>query len=83
MRRVSMLMVALGAGLTIGATKPAPDWLPLDPAQTLVIDTSKGRIVVAMAPALAPRAVERVKRLAHEGVYDGLQFHRVIEGFID
>ena len=56
---------------------------PLDPANTLVIETSKGRIVVEMAPLLAPKAVERVKRLAREGVYDGLKFHRVIAGFVD
>jgi peptidylprolyl isomerase len=67
----------------MGAAKPAADWLPLDPLNTLVIETSRGRIVVEMAPALAPKAVERVKRLAHEGVYDGLLFHRVIAGFVD
>ncbi|HXA38173.1 MAG TPA: peptidylprolyl isomerase [Phenylobacterium sp.] len=71
------------ATLTLGAARPHPDWRPLDPAETLVIETSKGRIVVEMAPALAPRAVERVKRLAREGIYDGLKFHRVIEGFVD
>jgi len=76
-------MVAIGAIGLLGAAKPEPDWRPLDPAQTLVIDTSKGRIVVEMAPALAPLAVARVKRLAREGVYDGLLFHRVIEGFVD
>jgi peptidylprolyl isomerase len=81
--RATGLMIVIAAGLTMGAAKPAPDWLPLDPAQTLVIETSKGRIVVAMAPVLAPKAVERVKRLAHEGVYDGLLFHRVVEGFVD
>jgi peptidylprolyl isomerase len=76
------LAMAAAVG-TMGAAKPTPDWRPLDPAQTLVIETSKGRIVVEMAPALAPKAVERVKRLAREGVYDGLLFHRVIEGFVD
>ena len=79
--RFASILVA--AALTMGAAKPAPDWLPLDLQNTLVIETTKGRIVVAMAPALAPKAVERVKRLAREGVYDGLQFHRVIEGFVD
>jgi peptidylprolyl isomerase len=74
----------MAAGLlSLGAARAEPDWRPLDPSQTLVIDTSKGRIVVEMAPALAPKAVERVKRLAREGVYDGLLFHRVIEGFVD
>ena len=72
------------AALACTAAAPAqPDWRPLDPTQTLVIDTSKGRIVVEMAPAFAPLAVERVKRLAREGAYDGLLFHRVIEGFVD
>ena len=82
MRFATLAAVAL-AGLAMGAAKPHPDWRPLDPANTLVIDTSKGRIVVEMAPSLAPKAVERVKRLAKDGVYDGLLFHRVIEGFVD
>ncbi|HEY2355891.1 MAG TPA: peptidylprolyl isomerase [Phenylobacterium sp.] len=76
-------MAAVAAVGLIGAAKAEPDWRALDAANALVIDTSKGRIVVEMAPALAPKAVERVKRLAHEGVYDGLLFHRVIEGFVD
>jgi peptidylprolyl isomerase len=75
-------VVAAAVGM-LGVGRAEPDWRPLDPQQTLVIDTSKGRIVVEMAPALAPLAVERVKRLAREGVYDGLLFHRVIEGFMD
>lgn len=82
MRFVSILVLG-AAALTLGAGKPHPDWRPLDPENTLVIETSKGRIVVEMAPLLAPLAVARVKRLAHEGVYDGLLFHRVIEGFVD
>jgi peptidylprolyl isomerase len=69
--------------LALGAAKAEPDWRPLDPADTLVIETTKGRIVVAMRPEFAPQAVERVKRLAREGVYDGLLFHRVIDGFVD
>jgi peptidylprolyl isomerase len=82
MRFVSILVVG-AAILTLGAAEPAPDWRALDPDQTLVIETSKGRIVVEMTPALAPLAVARVKRLAREGIYDGLKFHRVIEGFVD
>jgi peptidylprolyl isomerase len=49
----------------------------------LVIDTTKGRIVVVMRPELAPLAVARVKLLSGEGVYDGLLFHRVIDHFVD
>lgn len=84
MRRYFKALTIAGLSLgLIGASKPLPDWRALDPTQTLVIETSKGRIVVEMAPVLAPKAVERVKRLAREGVYDGLLFHRVIEGFVD
>ncbi|HZZ30839.1 MAG TPA: peptidylprolyl isomerase [Phenylobacterium sp.] len=80
--RLAGWTAVVAAALTMGAARPHQDWRTLDPAQTLVIETSKGRIVVEMAPALAPKAVERVKRLAREGVYDGLLFHRVIEGFV-
>ena len=59
-----------------------PRWIPFDPEELLVIDTSKGRLMVEMRPELAPRAVERIKLLTREGVYDGLQFHRVIESYV-
>ncbi|MFI4964735.1 MAG: peptidylprolyl isomerase [Caulobacterales bacterium] len=77
------LAALAAAGVMVGAARAEPDWRPLDPAQTLVIETTRGRIVVEMAPTLAPLAVARVKGLAREGVYDGLKFHRVIEGFVD
>lgn len=69
--------------LAVLAAIAASDWRPLDPENTLLIDTTKGRIVVEMAPQIAPKAVERVKQLTRERVYDGLQFHRVIDGFVD
>jgi peptidylprolyl isomerase len=59
------------------------DWRALDPDDTLIIDTTAGRIVVEMRPDLAPDAVERIKTLAREHVYDGLLFHRVIDHFVD
>ena len=62
---------------------PPPEWRPLDPDNTLIVDTTQGRIVVEMRPDFAPLAVARVKLLAREGVYDGLLFHRVIENFVD
>ena len=61
----------------------AAPWYALNPARTLVIDTSKGRIVLDMRPDLAPAAVARIKQLAQEHVYDGLLFHRVIDHFVD
>lgn len=79
---IRKLSAALCAFALMGAA-PASDWRPLDPEDTLVIDTTAGRIIVALAPAMAPLSVARVKLLAREGVYDGLQFHRVIDGFVD
>eukprot|EP01041_Mallomonas_annulata_P035568 gene35568-58542_t len=76
-RTAATLLVALGL---MGAA-PA-DTRQLDPENTLVIDTTKGRIVIELRPEFAPQAVARVKQLAREQVYDGLQFHRVIEGFV-
>ena len=52
------------------------------PEDTLIIETSKGRVVVAMRPDLAPKHVARIKELARQGFYDGVPFHRVIEGFM-
>jgi len=53
-----------------------------DPENTLVIETTKGRVVIELRPDLAPNHVERIKTLAREGFYDGVPFHRVIEGFM-
>jgi peptidylprolyl isomerase len=63
---------------------PAPDpvWRAADVDNTLLIETGRGRIVVELTPVLAPQSVERVKRLTRMGVYDGLLFHRVIDGFV-
>lgn len=48
----------------------------------LVIETKHGKVLVKLRPDLAPKHVERVTTLAKEGFYDGLKFHRVIEGFM-
>ncbi len=53
-----------------------------DAENTLIIDTTKGRVVIRMLPDLAPKHVERIKTLARQGFYDGIVFHRVIEGFM-
>lgn len=62
---------------------PEADWRTPDPDNILVIDTSKGRVIVEMTPFSAPNHVERIKTLARAHFYDGLQFFRVIEGFMD
>jgi peptidylprolyl isomerase len=53
-----------------------------DPENTLLLETSKGDVVIEMRPDLAPGHVARIKELARQGFYDGLKFHRVIDGFM-
>jgi peptidylprolyl isomerase len=53
-----------------------------DPENTLIMDTTQGKVVIALRADLAPKHVERIKQLAREGFYDGIVFHRVIEGFM-
>jgi peptidylprolyl isomerase len=75
-------LVTAAAAVLLMAAAPEPDWRPLDPENTLVISTTKGQVVVELRPEFAPKGVERIKLLAREHVYDGLQFHRVIDGFV-
>ena len=53
-----------------------------NPEDTLILETSKGNVVVEMRPDLAPNHVARIKELARQGFYNGVPFHRVIEGFM-
>jgi peptidylprolyl isomerase len=53
-----------------------------DPQKTLVIELKSGKVLIRLRPDLAPKHVERVKVLASKGFYDGLKFHRVIDGFM-
>ena len=54
----------------------------LDKNNAIVIDTTKGRIVIALRADLAPKHAERIKQLARDGYYNNVPFHRVIEGFM-
>ncbi len=54
----------------------------LDPENTLILETTKGKATIALRPDLAPNHVARIKELAREGFYNGTPFHRVIEGFM-
>jgi len=78
-----MKALLLAAALTLcAAAAQAADWRPLDPENGLVIDTSKGRIIVELVPEVAPAHVARIKELARAGFYDGQLFHRVIGDFM-
>ena len=54
----------------------------LDKANAIVIDTTKGRIVIKLRPDIAPQHAERIKQLAREGYYNNVPFHRVMDGFM-
>jgi len=96
LKRLALLAAAgatliAGAALAAGPDKafkpkldppPATEWRTVDPENLLVIDTTKGRILVEMVPEIAPLSVARIKELAHEHFYDGLIWHRVIDGFM-
>ena len=53
-----------------------------NPDDTLVLETTQGQVVIKLRPDLAPNHVARVKELARAGAYDGVVFHRVIDGFM-
>ena len=50
--------------------------------EKLTLETTKGNVVIELRPDLAPKHVERIKQLVNEGFYDGIVFHRVIDGFM-
>lgn len=54
----------------------------LDPENTLVLQLKDGNVYIQMYPQVAPNHVARIKELTRQGFYDGLNFHRVIEGFM-
>ena len=56
--------------------------MALDPENTMILETTKGRVVIGMRPDLAPGHVDHIKKLVREGFYDGIVFHRVIDGFM-
>ena len=53
-----------------------------DRENALIMETTKGNVVIELFPDLAPGHVARIKELAREGAYDGVVFHRVIDGFM-
>jgi len=54
----------------------------LDPENTLYLNLKDGRVVIQLRPDLAPQHVARIKELTRQGFYNGIVFHRVIEGFM-
>lgn len=53
-----------------------------DAENTIIMETTKGKVTIELKPEVAPNHVARIKELAREGFYDGIVFHRVIDGFM-
>lgn len=78
-----LVLISIMMGFVMSETTSAQDMeLDLDKENTLYMDLEFGRVIIAMRPDIAPKHVARIKELAREGFYDGLTFHRVIEGFM-
>lgn len=77
---LGLFLAGSAAAQGLAAPPPAP---ALDPENTLLLDLSSGgRVSIQLRPDVAPNHVARIKALARKGFYDGLTFHRVIEGFM-
>lgn len=96
MRRVSLVfgLAAMAAFPAFAAKEPPPNpakavaeapvdaWRGIDPENLLIVDLPAGPLYIELRPDLAPKHVEQIKTLVRQGFYNGLNFHRVIEGFV-
>ena len=77
-RALAFIVALICAAPAIAQPLPAG----LDKQNAIVIDTTKGRIVIKLRTDLAPQHAERIKQLARDGYYNNVPFHRVIDGFM-
>lgn len=79
------IFACVSLGLALGGSLLAPA-APAAPAQdlqhTVYLDTKDGRITIKLRPDLAPKHVAQIETLTKRGFYDGVVFHRVIDGFM-
>ncbi len=76
------LLLLLGSLLIMTATSAKAEDLKLDPENTITLETTYGPVVIKLMPDVAPKHVEQIKTLTRKGFYDGIIFHRVIDGFM-
>jgi cyclophilin family peptidyl-prolyl cis-trans isomerase len=76
------ILVVLAALICAAPAIAQPLPAGLDKQNALVIDTTKGRIIIKLRSDIAPQHAERIKQLAREGYYNNVPFHRVIDGFM-
>jgi peptidylprolyl isomerase len=82
MKRREILVAAIVLSVTAWAAVIPAHAQNLDLENTIYLDTKYGRTVIKLRPDLAPNHVKRIKKLSREGFYNGVKFHRVIEGFM-
>src|SRR5229473_440621 len=76
------ILAILAALICVAPALAQPLPANLDKANAIVIDTTKGRIVIKLRTDIAPQHAERIKQLAREGYYNNVPFHRVMDGFM-
>ena len=85
-RFVAAVLAALGVTAVQQSAAQAPtdlsNWREVEAENLLIFDTTKGRIVIELAPDFAPNHVDRIRTITRDGNYDGTQFHRVIDDFM-
>jgi cyclophilin family peptidyl-prolyl cis-trans isomerase len=77
-----MKRLFVAGALVLASLLPVTAQTAADPQNTILLDTKDGRITIRLRPDLAPKHVEQIKTLAKKGFYDGVVFHRVIDGFM-
>jgi peptidylprolyl isomerase len=82
MIRVFAVLFAIMCAAPVPPASAQPLPAGLDPQNTLILDTTAGRIVIKLRTDVAPLHAERLKELAREHFYDNVPFHRVIDGFM-
>src|ERR1041384_588940 len=94
MHKIVFLLIATAGCATITANPhgltsdevlaqaPERDWMELEADDLLLVETAKGPIVIVLAPEMAIRTVENVRKLARSGFYDGLGFIRAQDDYV-
>ena len=78
MRLLKSLLLTIGLIMTANAAQAQNT----DPENTLIMEIAQGKVVIEMLPEVAPKHVDRIRTLVREGFYDGIVFHRVMDGFM-
>jgi peptidylprolyl isomerase len=79
----ALVLAAFAASAQSPGEAPDPaSWRAVPPDRLMILDTTKGRIIIETAPEFAPNHVARFSLLVRTGFYDGLRFHRVIDDFM-